>query len=79
MTGAFIQRPRALGELQLALKRSPIVALLGPRQCGKTTLVRQLAGESSQFFDLGSSLDRPALAAAPERTLAPLRGLQRVN
>ena len=71
----LIQRPHALGELQLALKRSPIVALLGPRQCGKTTLAHQLAGADQHFFDLESSLDRQALAAAPEPTLTPLRGL----
>ena len=71
----LIQRPHALGELQLALKRSPIVALLGPRQCGKTTLAHQLAGADQHFFDLESSLDRQALAAAPEPTLPPLRGL----
>ena len=71
----LIQRPHALGELQRALKRSPVVALLGPRQCGKTTLAHQLAGADQHFFDLESSLDRQALAAAPEPTLTPLRGL----
>jgi uncharacterized protein len=75
MTIAFIPRPRVLAELQAALKRSPIVALLGPRQCGKTTLARQAAVPDSQFFDLESSADRQAVAAAPERILAPLRGL----
>jgi len=75
MIGAFIQRPRVLDELQRALKRSPVVALLGPRQCGKTTLAHQVAGADSQFFDLESSIDRQALSAAPERTLTPLRGL----
>ena len=75
MAGDLIQRPRVLHELQQALKRSPVVALLGPRQCGKTTLAHQVAGAGSQFFDLESSMDRQALAAAPERTLAPLRGL----
>ena len=72
---ALIKRPRVLEELQRALRRSPIVALLGPRQCGKTTLAHQVAGADGQFFDLESSLDRQALAAAAERTLGPLRGL----
>jgi len=75
MIKAFIDRPRVLDQLQRALKRSPVVALLGPRQCGKTTLAHQLAGAESQFFDLESSLDRQVLSAVPERTLAPLRGL----
>jgi uncharacterized protein len=39
--------------LRLALKRSRVVALLGPRQCGKTTLARQIVpAESVNYFDL---------------------------
>jgi len=72
---ALIQRPRVLAAVLKALKRSPVVALLGPRQCGKTTLAHQLAGADRHFFDLESTLDRQALSLAAERTLAPLRGL----
>lgn len=75
MDDSFIQRPRGLTATRQALKRSPVVALLGPRQCGKTTLAHQLAGADRHFFDLESSLDRQALSVAAERTLAPLRGL----
>ncbi len=40
-----------------ALGRSPITALLGPRQCGKTTLARHIAARfESTYFDL----ERPA-------------------
>jgi predicted AAA+ superfamily ATPase len=39
--------------VQQALKRSRVVALLGPRQCGKTTLARQVVPlESPNYFDL---------------------------
>jgi hypothetical protein len=58
-----------------ALQRAPIAALLGPRQCGKTTLAHQVGGDEAHFFDLERSADRQALVAAPERTLAPLSGL----
>src|SRR5437016_3370904 len=75
MNDEFIQRPHVLDELRQALKRSPIVALLGPRQSGKTTLARHFAGRDSHFFDLESSLDRQSISVAPERTLGPLRGL----
>lgn len=51
------------------------MALLGPRQSGKTTLAREIAGPGAHFFDLESSTDRQALAVAPEQTLTPLRGL----
>jgi predicted AAA+ superfamily ATPase len=53
----------------------PAVALLGPRQCGKTTLARQLAGESnSTYFDLGNPIDLARLAE-PLTALEHLRGL----
>jgi hypothetical protein len=39
--------------LHSALKRSRVVALLGPRQCGKTTLARQIVPMASpNYFDL---------------------------
>jgi predicted AAA+ superfamily ATPase len=75
MTSPFIPRPARTIGLRQALDRSPIAALLGPRQCGKTTLARQVGGEEAHFFDLERSADRQALAAAPERTLDVLRGL----
>lgn len=75
MSESHLARPRPLGELRRELKRSPVVTLLGARQCGKTTLAHELAGAKTHFFDLESSVDRQALAAAPERTLASLRGL----
>jgi predicted AAA+ superfamily ATPase len=39
------------------LKKSPIVAILGARQVGKTTLVEKLLGEDRAFY----SFDDPAL------------------
>jgi uncharacterized protein len=51
------------------------VALLGPRQCGKTTLARQLAEESkSTYFDLENPVDL-ARMSEPMTALEPLRGL----
>ena len=37
------------------LRRYPAVAIVGPRQCGKTTLARALDGE---HFDLEQDADR---------------------
>ncbi|MCY4507608.1 MAG: AAA family ATPase, partial [Acidobacteria bacterium] len=46
--------PRAaLNLVTRALRRSPVVAIVGPRQCGKTTLARQLVSAGSpNYFDL---------------------------
>jgi predicted AAA+ superfamily ATPase len=53
----------------------PAVALLGPRQCGKTTLARQLAERSkSTYFDLESPVDLARLSQ-PMTALESLRGL----
>jgi predicted AAA+ superfamily ATPase len=47
-----------------ALNRSPVVALLGPRQAGKTTLARKLAqaGGGGLYLDLESERDLARLA-----------------
>lgn len=71
----MINRLHYLGLLNTALKRSPVVALLGPRQCGKTTLARQVAGSATgDYFDLESPRDDLRLSN-PERALSSLRGL----
>jgi predicted AAA+ superfamily ATPase len=71
----MIRRDYLLQTLKDALKRSRIVVLTGPRQCGKTTLARQLLDpESVNYFDL----EDPASLARldePKTALSPLRGL----
>jgi uncharacterized protein len=52
-----------------------VTALLGPRQCGKTTLARQIADQQpSTFFDIESLPDRRRLQN-PELMLGSLNGL----
>ena len=49
----MLKRTIELFEVNKALKRSRVVALLGPRQCGKTTLARSLVAEGDlNYFDL---------------------------
>ncbi|HQN01244.1 MAG TPA: ATP-binding protein [Candidatus Hydrogenedentes bacterium] len=61
--------------IQTALKRSRIVALLGPRQCGKTTLARHFVPvESLNYFDLEDPASLARLSE-PDTTLRPLKGL----
>jgi len=58
-----------------ALERSPVTALLGPRQCGKTTLARVFnTQESTHYFDLESPSDQQRLQN-PELMLSRLSGL----
>jgi predicted AAA+ superfamily ATPase len=54
----MIDRPLYLAQLAAATKRSLITALLGPRQCGKTTLARLFgAARQAAYFDLESQPD----------------------
>ena len=72
-----IRRTAYLQTLRERLRDNPIVFLVGPRQAGKTTLARMLAGESDEpvhFFDLESPADLARLSN-PELVLRPLTGL----
>jgi hypothetical protein len=72
---AMIPRPRLLSTLRSALRRSPVVALVGPRQSGKTTAVRQLlAPDSPRYFDLEDPTSLARLAE-PMTALAALQGV----
>jgi len=69
--------PRDILEKQVrrALRRSRVVALVGPRQAGKTTLARGLVDiRSRNYFDLEDP-DQLARLDEPKTALAPLRGL----
>ncbi len=47
----MIRRPRHVAEIDRALAHNPACALLGPRQCGKTTLAYVLqAWQLSRFL-----------------------------
>jgi hypothetical protein len=61
-------------QIQDSLARFRVTALLGPRQCGKTTLARELAARPDAYFDLEDPLDLARLEA-PRQTLGPLTGL----
>jgi predicted AAA+ superfamily ATPase len=69
---AMIQRPSATEAILAALDRSRVVALLGPRQCGKTTLARQFVPpDSPKYFDL----EDPLSLARLDEAMTALRGL----
>lgn len=72
-----LARPAAARRARHLLRQSPVVALLGARQVGKTTLARQVAAAwrgPTTHFDLEDPRDLARLAD-PMLALAPLRGL----
>lgn len=71
----MLARPYYRAQVERALTRAPVTALLGPRQCGKTTLARLVAGQRpATYFDLESLPDRNRLQN-PELALGALDGL----
>ena len=71
----MLERKAASAAINVALDRAPVVVLVGPRQCGKTTLARQfLDSESVNYFDLESPANLGRLDE-PLTALEPLRGL----
>lgn len=69
----MIDRPQLLAHITRALKRSRVVTLIGPRQCGKTTLARQIvADDSTHYFDL----ENPASLARLEQPMTALENLR---
>jgi len=79
----MITRPSILDQVTTALERSRVVILSGPRQCGKTTLARELLSEESEnYFDLEdpaglSRLNEPMTALSPLQGLVVIDEVQR--
>lgn len=74
MDGELVPRSAA-PVVEAALGRSPVVALIGARQCGKTTLARQfVAADSPNYFDLEDPVSLARLDE-PMTALGPLSGL----
>ena len=76
----MLKRLQHLGSLVLALRRNPVVGILGARQVGKTTLARLVAkrvarpGLQAHWFDLEDP-EHLALMQDPKLALGPLKGL----
>jgi uncharacterized protein len=72
-TCILIDRPDYRQQLETSLEQFRITALLGPRQCGKTTLARQFMVSREAYFDLEDPVDLARLEA-PRQTLGRLAG-----
>jgi len=69
----MLERTLLLQEVNAALERSRVVALIGPHQCGKTTLAREIIlPGSSNYFDL----ENPVSLARLEEPMTALQGLR---
>ena len=69
----MLARPHFEDRIVKALERQRVVALLGPRQCGKSTLVKVLLRDRiTSYYDLESPEDQARL----ENPLVALAGLQ---
>ncbi len=83
MMAVMIDRKIDIQLVRAALRRSRVVALLGPRQCGKTTLARRfVAPDSLNYFDLEdplslARLDEPDIALRPRKGLVVIDEVQR--
>ena len=73
-----MSREQFLSKIENYLEESSVVAFLGPRQCGETTLARQLAKKygipPENYFDLEDIEDLSRLES-PKIALSRLSGL----
>ena len=68
-----VKRTEILDRIRRGLKRSRVVALLGPRQSGKTTLAREFVSpESEMYFDL----EDPSIRRKLKDPMLALRNLK---
>ncbi|MDP3789971.1 MAG: ATP-binding protein, partial [Candidatus Omnitrophota bacterium] len=73
-TFTMIKRDELCNKIKRAFRYGRVVAVLGPRQCGKTTLARQfIHPDSEHYFDLEDPAGAARLAE-PMNALAGLKG-----
>lgn len=73
MIGNIVERTRLEQEVRKNLELFPITAIIGPRQVGKTTLARQIAGPNgAEYLDLEDPRSR-------ERLRSPLTVMERLQ
>lgn len=71
----FIDRPKLIKLVESEFAIHQVCALLGPRQCGKTTLVKEIASQNNyHYFDCENAIHLSRLEN-PLYTLGTLKGL----
>jgi len=75
----MVERADLIRRIRSALRVSPVTVLYGPRQCGKTTVARQMVGATAaEYFDLEDPVSQRQLAE-PMLALRHLRGLVMID
>ncbi len=69
-----VPRFEMVRRVRAALAQSPVTALMGPRQCGKTWLARQFVSKPQNYFDLHDFVDRARLEESYFKVLDGLEG-----
>lgn len=70
----MIKRLRIIREIKASFRYGRVVALLGPRQCGKTTLARMFVPpKAATYFDLEDPVDSMKMSQ-PRNALMGLKG-----
>lgn len=75
MLPEFVPRKQFYDSIEQSLRRFPVTALLGPRQCGKSSLARLFAPKSGNRFDIESPLDLVRLQPDALGHLSSLEGV----
>ena len=71
-----VNRPGFIKEIETSIRNNPVTAIMGPRQCGKTTLARAIARTTeSTIFDLEDPKDYDLLSETPKIVLQQQKGL----
>ena len=66
----YIERKILKKQIENSIRDFPVTALLGPRQCGKTTIARVISQNiKCTFFDLDDPSDVTGLSSSPMLTL----------
>lgn len=74
MTGLSLYPRQIRSRIAEAMQDTPVVLLAGPRQAGKTTLVRQISGNGASYLTLDDEL---TLMSAREDPVGMIRSLDR--
>ena len=71
-----IDRPDFIKDVETSIRNNPVTAIMGPRQCGKTTLAGAIARSTeSSVFDLEDPADYELLSETPRLILQQQKGL----